>query len=288
MSHPFEDVNREILTETAKLAAAYQDRFAGDAEGELRAWLQIAARREALVSDVYDAANREYRLPEPRCPAANVAWEALTLIWQQEAVHTRFVEVRLKQGLLEQSDLSADMLLWLGTMEGKFLVALTSRPGLKNALARIATRLGALFTPDKVPAFSLQLGEMDPREFFLLCAVLETTARQAYARMETLAQDLADKRPVRSMQLENLAGELRLKLLDETFHEEAFQEMAGWVVEGKLDARLEEHSCAERLARLLPRSSREGDDPASPHVLTHGGLQSLFASRGINVQLVDS
>ena len=41
-------------------------------DGELRAWLHIAARREAMVTSVYAEAARIQRLPEPRAPAGGV------------------------------------------------------------------------------------------------------------------------------------------------------------------------------------------------------------------------
>jgi hypothetical protein len=286
VANAFEDVNRDILAETQKLTKAYSDKFQADPEGELRAWLQIAARREALVTEVYGEAERTYRLPEPRCPAAEVAWEALTLIWQQEAVHTKFIEVRLADGTLKEGTLTADLLLWLGTMEGKFLSALTRRPGLKNMLAGIAVRLGALFTPGKVPTFTLELGEMDPAEFFLLCATLETTARQAYTRMEALAEELVDKFSNGgrgTLQLKNLSRELYYKTLDETFHEQAFQEMATWVTDGKLDPSLAKQRCGDLLAALLPRATRGG---FGPEVLTDGGLGTLFRQCGVTINVV--
>ena len=285
----FEALNREILTETEKLAAAYQEKFAGDPGGELGAWLLIAARREAMVSDVYGFAERNYRLPEPRGAAGDVAWDALTLIWQQEVGHTKFIEVRLKDGVLQQGRPTAEAMLWLGTMEGKFLGALTSRPSLRKALAGLATRLGALFTPAAVPPFTLELDEMDPREFFLLCAALETTARQSYERMEKLTGILADRaahKMARSLQLESLKSELRLKKLDETFHEEAFQEMATWVVEGTIDPGLDGRASAQRLARLLPRAGRDINDRDSPNVITDGGLGQLFKQHQIPINVL--
>jgi hypothetical protein len=276
----------EIVAETRMLATAYAEKFEGDPEGELRAWLHVAARREAMVSDVYGAAERGYRLPEPRVAATEVAWEAMTLIWQHEEVHTRFIEVRLKDGVLKARALSAELMIWLGTMEGKFLAGLTARPGLRSVLSRLAIRLGALFTPDRVPDFTRELAELDAREFFLLCSALETTARQSYARMETLATLLAarladDAR--RSLQLENLARELRLKTLDETFHEAAFQEMADWVVDGRLDPQLSARGCAQRLAELLPRGSRAVRDPRWLRVVIDGGLAKLFKKQGLSV-----
>jgi len=276
----------EIVSETRMLATAYAEKFEGDPEGELRAWLHVAARREAMVSDVYGVAERSYRLPEPRVAAAEVAWDAMTLIWQHEAVHTRFIEVRLKEGVLKARALSAELMIWLGAMEGKFLAGLTARPSLRNVLSRLAVRLGSLFAPDTVPDFTHELAALDPREFFLLCGALETTARQSYARMEGLANLLAaqlahDAR--RSLQLENLARELHLKTLDETFHEAAFQEMADWVVDGRLDPQLSARGCAQRLAELLPRSSSAIRDPRWLRVVTDGGLDKLFKKQGLSV-----
>lgn len=279
-------LNAEILSETRKLAEAYAAKFEGDPEGELRAWLHIAARREAMVSDVYGEADRSYRLPEPRVSAGDVAWEALTLIWQQEAIHTKFIEVKLQDGVLKGGALSPDLMIWLGTMEGKLLTSLTGRPGLRQILLKLAVRLTARFAPSQTPAFTLSLAEMDVREFFLLCAALETTARQSYARMEVLAEALAgqlaqDAR--RSLQLESLSRELRLKALDEAFHEEAFYEMAGWVVGSQLDPSLTERSCAERLYKLLPRGAKAVGTPESPHVITDGGLGKLFQRLGLSI-----
>jgi hypothetical protein len=130
---------------------------------------------------------------------------------------------------------------------------------------------------------------MDPREFFLLCAVLETTARQAYERMENLAEVLADKLAhdgPRSLQMENFSRELHRKLLDETFHEAAFQEMAGWFSDGTLDPKLDARACAQRLVELLPRSGKDIGNLDSPLVITDGGLGKLFSECGISVTVV--
>src|SRR5579871_5600826 len=115
-----EVVNEQILRETKKLAADYAERFKGDALGELQAWLQIAARREAMVSQVYGISEREYRLPEPRPPAGDTARQALTLSYKQEAVHTRFMQVWLDQGTVRVSGMAPSLMTWLGQTEGKF------------------------------------------------------------------------------------------------------------------------------------------------------------------------
>jgi hypothetical protein len=276
-------LNAQILNETQSLAQAYAERFAGDSEGELRAWLHIAARREAMVSQVYGLAERYYRLPEPRLPAAEVAWDALTLIWQHEAVHTKFIQVRLADGVLQVGGLAPDLMTWLGSMEGRFLGALTSRPGLRRALSHFAVRLGAIITPDKVPDFTRDLSTMDVRDFFLLCGALETTARQSYERMEELAKVFAAKLAKKegpSLQMENLVGEIHRTKLDETFHERAFQEMVRWWVDDNFDPTLTRRECAVRLQQLLPPAER-GTDGAL--VVTDGGLGPLFEKEGLTV-----
>ena len=280
-------LNAEILTETAVLAEAYARRFRGAPEAELRAWLHVAARREAMVSDVYGEAERSYRLPEPRTPAGDVAWEAITLIWQHEKVHTTFIETRLKDGMFRGRSLTADLLIWLGAMEGRLLAGLTGRAGLRRVLSALALRVGATLMSDAVPGFTRELAELSPREFFLLCGALETTARQSYARMAELAALLAasaDRDGLPSLQLENLVRELHLTALDEAFHEQAFREMAGWVVDGGLDPQLTGRDCALRLAELLPRGERATRDGRF-EVITDGGLGKLFKHHGLSIAI---
>jgi hypothetical protein len=283
MDRDVEALNAEILTETDRLAQAYAERFAGDPMGELQAWLHIAARREAMVSQVYGISERSYRLPEPRLPPGAVAWEALTLIWQHEAVHTRFIQVRLEDGTLRVPGVAPALMTWLGQTEGRFLGALTSRPGLRRAFSYFAVRLGALLTPDKVPEFTRDLAQLETREFFLLCGALETTARQSYARMEELTKTLSDAaaRGGRiNLQFDNLITELHRIMLDETFHEQAFREMSGWLLGSNFDPALTDRACAERLAQLLPRSEqRGGDDEGIHYVMTDGGLGPLFKDK---------
>jgi hypothetical protein len=291
MTTDIDALNTEILVESRKLARDLETKLEGDPEAELRAWLHVAARREAMVSELYGKAQRSRRLPEPRVPACEVAWETLTLIWQQEETHTRFIEVKLKDGVLKERALSAELMIWLGTLDAKLLSSLTGRPGLRRILSKLIVRLGTLVVPDAVPDFARELAELELRELFLLFSALETTARLCYGRMEELAESLADRlagagRP--GLQMENLARELRLKRLDETFHEQAFQEMAGWVVSGQFDTSLPEDRCGQRLRRLLPRGERSVGDPDSPHVLTDGGLGRLFARLGLPVIVAPS
>ncbi len=278
-----EALNDDILRETRTLADEYAAKFQGDPDGELRAWLHIAVRREAMVTFIYHEANRMQRLPTPRAPAGEVAWDALTLIWQQEAGHTTFVGTRLKDGLLRDGPWSTDLDRWQGTLEGNFLTALTGRTGLRQILSKLAVQFGALFVPSAVPEFARELSELDLREFFLLCSALEATARQCYARMEALAASVAQQfaRDVPSLQLRSLIHELHRATLDETFHEAAFQEMASWVVNGQINPELVDRPCAKRLLDLLPVP--ENRDRSAPvwQILTDGGLGKLFRKHNL-------
>jgi len=280
-----EALNADILSETQKLVDEYAVKFQGDPDGELRAWLHIAARREAMVTSVYQEADRIQRVPKPRVPAGEVAWDALTLIWQQESVHTKFIEVKLSDGLLRGGPLSADLMIWLGTTEGTFLTALTGRAGLRQILSKLAIYLGTLFAPSTVPEFARALSELALRDFFLLCSALESTARQCYARMETLAATIAERlaRDIPSPQLKSLTHELRRATLDEAFHEAAFQEMAGWVTNGQIDPALVARACAQRLLNLLPRPEIVQRDPRVTQVRTDGGLGTLFRKHGLSI-----
>src|SRR5690242_15836868 len=133
------ELNHKIITKTKALAAEYSQKFSGDPDGELRAWLAIAARREALVYQVYGEAQRKVRLPDPQRGAERAAWDTLTEIWQQEAIHTELTRARLSSGLvsLGGGPLAPAVLQTIGALEGQMLCNLTpARPTLGQALAR--------------------------------------------------------------------------------------------------------------------------------------------------------
>ncbi len=281
-----ESMRIELLSATAALAAEYEKKFAGDPEGELRAWLHVAVRREAMVSRVYGEAERSYRISEPRQPAADVAWEAMTLIWQHEETHTKFLEVRMKDGFFREKHIAADLMIWIGHLEGRMLTALTGS-GMRRAFAKLLAQLGSVIAPSSESDFALGLSELDIREFFLLAAILETTAHQSYGRMAELAGRLASSHSEtrHQLQLKNLTNELHLKILDEAFHEQSFLEMASWITNGQFDSALTEALCARRLANLLPPGSRTTRDPNKWIVATDGGLGKLFRKRRISVEV---
>ncbi|NRD43297.1 hypothetical protein [Corallococcus exiguus] len=285
------ELNYRIVVETNALAAKYKEKFKGDPEGELRAWLMIAARREALVYQVYGEAQRKARLPDLETGAEEAAWDALTEIWQEEAVHTEFTRARLTSGLMSLSGslLTPEVIQAIGEMEGRMLCALTpARPGLGQALARLITWAGAVLAPGAVPEFARELGVMNAREFFELAATLELTAKQAYRRMHELVRSLLARREAPSVQLQGLQRELFRAYQEEDFHEKAFSWMMKWMDSaGRFKSALSKRECLQQICDLMPQSPEplRGTEPREGvlYVVTDGGLGALARRYGIEL-----
>ncbi len=288
------ELNYKIIAETNALAAEYRQKFIDDPEGELRAWLEIAARREALVYHVYGEAQRNERLPNPESGAERAAWDALTAIWQQEAKHKESTRARLASGLMSMGDgpLSPALIQIIGTIEARLLCSLTpARPTLGQALARLFVMAGAVLAPGAVPEFTRELGTMNAREFFEFAATLELTARQTYQRMSDLLSLLLAKREVRPAQLEEFLSDLDLAYLEEEFHERAFLRMTSWMdAAGRFKRELSERECVQQICDLLPRPREpiRGTEPPgeSTYVLTDGGIGALAKRHGIELVVV--
>ncbi|WP_257455532.1 hypothetical protein [Archangium lipolyticum] len=288
------ELNQKIINETNALAAEYRQKFIGDPEGELRAWLEIAARREALVYQVYGEAQRKVRLPDPQSGAERAAWDTLTEIWQQEAIHTELTRARLSSGLvsLGGGPLAPAVLQTIGALEGRMLCSLTpAQPTLGRALARFCVMAGSVLAPGAVPEFTRELGTMNAREFFELAATLELTARQAYRRMHDLLSSLQAKREEPSVQLQGLQRELHLAYLDEDFHERAFLRMTRWMdAAGRFKRGLSERECVQQICDLLPQAPEpiRGTEPRgnSTYVVTDGGIGALARRHGIELVVV--
>ncbi|AKJ03218.1 hypothetical protein ATI61_118113 [Archangium gephyra] len=287
-------LNYKIVTETNVLAAEYRQKFIGDPEGELRAWLEIAARREALVYHVYGEAQRNERLPNPESGAEHAAWDALTEIWQEEAVHTELTRARLASGLMSAGGgpLSPELLQVIGSLEGRLLCSLTpTRPTLGQALARLFVMAGAALVPGAVPDFARELGTMDTRAFFELAATLELTAKQAYRRMGDLIELILVKREQPSVQLQGLQHDLHRAYLDEDFHERAFRWMTRWMdAAGQFKRGLSARECVQQICDLLPQAPEpiRGAEPRgnSTYVVTDGGIGALAKRHGIKLVVV--
>jgi hypothetical protein len=288
------DLNSRIIAEMNALAEEYSQKFRGDPGGELRAWLEIAARREALVYEVYGEAQRKVRLPNPESGAERAAWDTLAEIWQQEAIHTELTRARLTSGLvsLGGGPLAPAMLQAIGTLEGRLLCSLTpARPTLGQAFARLFVTAGAVLTPGAVPEFARELGSMNAREFFELAATLELTARQSYRRMSNVLSSLQTKRGDPSVQLKGLQRELHRAYIDEDFHQRAFLRMTGWMnAAGRFKRGLIERECFLQICALLPQAPKpiRGTEPRedSTYVVTDGGIGALARRHGIDLVVV--
>lgn len=288
------DLTYKIVTEMNALAEKYRQKFIGDPEGELRAWLEIAARREALVYEVYGEAQREVRMPNPTSGAELAAWDTLTEIWQQEAKHKEITRARLASGLmsLDGGALAPEMLQTIGQLEGRLLCLLTpSRPNLGQALARFIVMAGTVLAPGAVPGFARELGTINAREFFQLAGTLELTARDAYRRMGELLKSLQAKREEPSVQLHGLQRELHYAYLEEDFHERAFSRMTTWMnATGRFRGSLSQRECVQEICDLLPQPEEpiRGTEfrPGVLYVLTDGGIGALAKRHGIELVVV--
>ncbi|NMO18776.1 hypothetical protein HPC49_14035 [Pyxidicoccus fallax] len=287
-------LSSKIVAETNVLAAEYRRKFIGDPEGELRAWLEIAARREALVYYVYSEAQRHERLPNSESGAERAAWDTLTEIWQQEAKHKELTRARLASGLMSLGNgpLSPAWLQVIGEVEGRMLCRLTpARPSLGQTLARLFLMAGAAIAPGAVPSFARELDTMNARAFFELAATLELTAKQAYWRMGELLKELLAKREEPSVQLQGLQRELHLTYDDEDFHERAFLWMTTWMdAAGRFKRGLSERECVQQIIDLLPQAPEpiRGTEPRENalYVVTDGGVGALAKRHGIELVVV--
>ncbi len=284
----------KIIAETNALATKYREKFIGNPEGELRAWLEIAARREALVYYVYGEAQRKERLPNSESGAEHAARDTLTEIWQEEAIHTELTRARLVSGLMSVGGgpLPPALIQVIGGLEARLLCSLTqARPTLSKAFAQLCVMVGAVIVPGAVPGFARELDTMDARAFFELAATLELTAKQAYRRMGELLKLFLAKREEPSVQLQGLQRALHRAYIDEDFHERAFLRMIGWTdAEGRFKRGLSATECVQQISILLPQAPEpiRGTEPRGNalYVLTDGGIGALAKRYGIELVVV--
>ncbi|RKH52687.1 hypothetical protein D7Y23_06215 [Corallococcus sp. AB050B] len=287
-------LSSKIIAETNALAAEYGRMFSGNPEGELRAWLEVAARREALVYHVYSEARCSERLSAAENGAEAAAWDTLTEIWQQEAKHKELTRARLTSGLMSVGGgpLSPTWIQMMGNLEGRMLSNLTSaRPSLGKTLAQLFLMAGTMIAPGVVPGFAGELSSMDARAFFALAATLESTAKQAYWRMGQLLKNILVNRENASVQLRGLQRELELTFQDEDFHERAFVWMLNWMdATGRFKRGLEKEECVHQIIEMLPRMPEpiRGVEPRQDalYVVTDGGVGALAKRYGIELVVV--
>lgn len=202
--------------------------YTGNPLGELTVWLQMALRREASVSQVYDVGNLERRLALVRCPREHIdlLHRVFSNIWAQEKAHAAYLESMLsgvvrRAGLLPWLTSRVDAVL--GGLEGQLLSARTS-PGLSQRL-KSAVMLACGNLVQDVPEFVGDLEALSFRDFCLLNAELEITAIHGYQRMLVLLEAL-DGHP---LALDTtFATDLEHFVRDEQFHNQTFLAMDSW------------------------------------------------------------
>jgi hypothetical protein len=213
-------------------AAATQlaHRYAGDPEAEFLAWLQVALRREAMVSEAYDDhfVRSHIRMLKKRGlsrPVAEIIRRSLASAWTQEIGHKYFLAAVLKRVNPPKTffkRLSASCQDVLGAIEGKTIGNLVSGDSFEMARARIALAIGSLV--NDVPEFVKDIHRMSFSDFASLNADLEETAMHGYKRMSELFLQL-NSQSASSVET-TLRWDLDRLLRDETYHHELFTMLA--------------------------------------------------------------
>lgn len=285
-------VAQEIIADSQKLRAEYIDKFSDDPNAELLAWLEVAVRREAMVSHLYDRARQEKRLEGQEGTLVEAVRDVVTTMWQQEYSHTASLAARLIDGVFQQKPGGLQALLKRiqGTADAVVIDWLTNPSvGVEPLLARAVTWLGHLLKPKEVPAFALEMPATNLGEFFLLAQALEHTARDSYTRMSELIPVIA--KASLSTQPLALVKVIKDTQLDETFHHLAFGQMAAWVQpDGQLDPAVDAKAGIKTIQKLLIDTTGiqgmgfRGLGPAP--VQTDGGLGPLWTKYGLQVKVV--
>jgi hypothetical protein len=287
-----EEVGARIIAETDALREKYRLAYAKDPDAELLAWLLIAVQREAMVSFLYERTQSDRRFKSAKGPAAEVARDAVTLIWQQESSHTAEVAARVVDGVFLKGggSLEATVAKVKGTVDAKMLHLLTDpKGGVQSALAKAATWLASKLAPEKVPAFVNELAKANLREYFLLARALERTAKDSYARVEQILPKIAASSA--SLQPAGLIKPVRNTKLDEAFHERAFHEMTSWLEDdGTFKTGLDGTACMQKLKTILLDTTGVNalsGRPGVPVVSSAGGLDELFKKHNIEIKVLE-
>jgi hypothetical protein len=276
---------RAIVRYTEEVARELARTLAGDPGEELRTWLRLAHRREAMVTELYRISNVDERLraSDGAGPAA-VMRAAMASIWAHEESHTRFLSII--RGLSGSPGLEELQ----GRIEGKITAGAVSGGLLARALIAVGGSLG------KVPDFAADLRRMGLRQLVSFHGELEATARAGYERILALHRRVAgDATTVRDLGATFVYDIARI-LAEERFHEDAFGAMARWIDDdGEGFAPLAEADCARLLFDLAERNLSVGVvrrllDPAAPvdkglepgaPWISDGGIGELLRAHGL-------
>lgn len=220
---------REIAEDAAnKLRADSKN----DDMAEFLAWLDVALKREAMVSAVYrddrvqehlDAWAEEFNVAEP---VKEVIMTALLDVWAQEEAHQSYFKTMLR-GIKSDAETKSKIGLLLtrlrGQVEGMVIEGLVGKSEFRRFCARVAIALGQ--TTEDVDDYVKYLHEKQFSEYCSINADLEHTAVKGYSRMLELGKRLLDRSVFTNTTLIYALQETRKQ---EMYHEALFERFAGW------------------------------------------------------------
>jgi hypothetical protein len=220
---------REIAEDAAKKLRADSK---NDDMAEFLAWLDVALKREAMVSVIYrddrvkkhlDAWAEEFKVAEP---VKEIIMTALLDVWAQEEAHQSYFKTMLR-GIKSDAKTESKVGLLLtkirGQVEGMAVESLVGRSEFKRFCARVAIILGQ--TTEDVPSYVKDLHEKQFSEYCSINADLEHTAVKGYSRMLELGNGLLDRSVFTST---TLIYALQDTKKQEMYHEALFERLAGW------------------------------------------------------------
>ncbi|HXA85564.1 MAG TPA: hypothetical protein VNZ47_10830 [Candidatus Dormibacteraeota bacterium] len=216
----------KIVDFAAAAAEELKSRFADEPQSEFLAWLQLALRREAMVTVAYDDhyIRKQIRTLEDRgvpVQVTQIVHRALASAWAQEEGHQHYLKAVLDAVNPPESflgKLAASFQGTLGTIEGRTIGDLASSDRFARAKARLALALGSLI--QDVPDFVSEIQGMSFESFAFLNADLEETAIHGYQRMRVLLRILQDQSDFRVET--TLRWDLERLVRDETYHNGLF------------------------------------------------------------------
>jgi rubrerythrin len=227
------------ILEFANMAAERIERsYQGDRSSEFLVWLQIALRREAMVTSAYDP---QY-LQNQCVSLGRIGYSpailreirgALSSAWSQEEGHRSYLSAILNSVCPPESfwgKFEKKMAEILGEIEGHVMAGLTSTKVTGRVAAKIAVALARF--GGEVPEFINGIRADDFSEYCLINEELELTAVSGYRRMLKLID--AAERDEKIPSSTTLRWDLGSMLRDELYHSAMFRYLSALDITGNI------------------------------------------------------
>src|ERR1700678_659951 len=219
-----------IVDFAAMAASELESRFEHEPQGEFLAWLQLALRREAMVTVAYgdQYIRKQLKSLADRgltTETVEIIHRALNSVWAQETGHQQYLASVLAVVNPPESfsaRVTASCQSTLGGIEGRTIGTLVSGDKFARAGARLALALGSLI--QDVPEFVSEIQQMPFEGFAVLNADLEETAIHGYERMLHLLKTLQGMSDFRAET--TLKWDIDHMRRDETYHCDLFRFLA--------------------------------------------------------------